>query len=101
MIKRKQSAKRKIEEGLKDVREGRIIPIKDMLIKKRKLPPRKPLRVKGKPASEIIIEERGRTLKEHIAEHMKDPEFRKAWHDLDPEFGLIEEMLKAGEKKNK
>jgi len=41
---------------------------------------------------------RGRTLKEHIAEHMKDPEFKKAWHDLDPEFELLESLLKAREK---
>jgi len=41
---------------------------------------------------------RGRTLKEHIAERMKDPEFRKAWHDLDPEFELLEGLLKAREK---
>ena len=41
---------------------------------------------------------RGRTLKEHIAERMKDPEFRKAWHDLDPEFELLETFIKAREK---
>lgn len=41
---------------------------------------------------------RGRTLKEHIAEHMKNPEFRKAWRDLDPEFELLESMIKAREK---
>ena len=41
---------------------------------------------------------RGRTLEEHLAEHMKDPEFKKAWHDLDPEFELIESMVKAREK---
>ena len=41
---------------------------------------------------------RGRTLKEHITERMKDPEFRKAWHDLDPEFELLESLLKAREK---
>lgn len=70
-------------------------------LKKRALTPLKPIKTKGRPASEIIIEERGRTLKEHIAEHMKDPEFRKAWQNLNPEFGLMEEMLKTGEKKNK
>lgn len=42
---------------------------------------------------------RGRTLKEHIAEQMKDPEFKKAWHDLDPEFELLESMIKVREKK--
>lgn len=41
---------------------------------------------------------RGRTLEEHIAEHMKDPAFKKAWHDLDPEFALMESMIKAREK---
>ncbi len=38
---------------------------------------------------------RGRTLEEHIAEHMKKPEFKKAWHDLDPEFELLESFIKA------
>ncbi|MEW6214678.1 MAG: helix-turn-helix domain-containing protein [Nitrospirota bacterium] len=41
---------------------------------------------------------RGRTLEEHIAEQMKDHEFKKAWHDLDPEFELLESMIKAREK---
>jgi ribosome-binding protein aMBF1 (putative translation factor) len=41
---------------------------------------------------------RGRILEEHIAEHMKNPEFRKEWHDLDPEFELLESMIKAREK---
>ncbi len=41
---------------------------------------------------------RGRTLEEHIAENMKDPDFRKAWHDLDPEFELLESFIKAREK---
>lgn len=41
---------------------------------------------------------RGRTLEEHIAEHMKNPKFRKAWHDLDPEFELLESFIKAREK---
>jgi ribosome-binding protein aMBF1 (putative translation factor) len=41
---------------------------------------------------------RGRTLKEHIREKMKDPEFKKAWDDLDPEFALLEGMIKAREK---
>ena len=41
---------------------------------------------------------RGRTLEEHIAEHIKDPEFKKAWHNLDPEFELLESMIKAREK---
>ncbi|MEW6215603.1 MAG: helix-turn-helix transcriptional regulator [Nitrospirota bacterium] len=42
---------------------------------------------------------RGRTLEEHIAEHMKNPAFKKAWHDLDPEFELLESMIKVREKR--
>lgn len=42
---------------------------------------------------------RGRTLEEHIAEHMKDPSFKKAWHNLDTEFELLESMIKARERK--
>jgi transcriptional regulator with XRE-family HTH domain len=30
---------------------------------------------------------------------MKDPEFKKAWHELDPEFELLESMIKAREKR--
>lgn len=41
---------------------------------------------------------RGRTLEEHIAEHMKDLKFKKAWHDLDTEFELLESMINAREK---
>ena len=41
---------------------------------------------------------RGRTLEEHIAEHMKNPKFKKAWHDLDTEFELLESLLQAREK---
>lgn len=41
---------------------------------------------------------RGRTLKEHIAEKMASPVFKKAWHDLDTEFGLLESMIKARER---
>jgi ribosome-binding protein aMBF1 (putative translation factor) len=41
---------------------------------------------------------RGRTLKEYITEQMKNPEFKKAWHDLDTEFELFESMIKAREK---
>lgn len=41
---------------------------------------------------------KGRTLEEHIADHMKNPKFRKAWHDLDPEFELLESFIKAREK---
>lgn len=41
---------------------------------------------------------RGRTVKEHIKERMKHPEFKKAWKGLDSEFELIESMLKARER---
>ncbi len=41
---------------------------------------------------------RGKTLEEHIAENMKDPAFKEAWHDLDPEFELLESFIKAREK---
>lgn len=41
---------------------------------------------------------RGRTLKEYIEEQMKDPEFKKGWDDLDPEFAVLEAMIKAREK---
>jgi ribosome-binding protein aMBF1 (putative translation factor) len=41
---------------------------------------------------------RGRTIEEHIKEQMKDPAFKKAWHDLDTEFELLESMIKAREK---
>ena len=41
---------------------------------------------------------RGRTLKEHIREKMKNPEFRKAWYDLDAEFELLESMIRAREE---
>lgn len=43
--------------------------------------------------------ERGRTLEEHIEESMKDPEFKKAWDDLEPEFELLGSMIKARERK--
>jgi len=42
---------------------------------------------------------RGRTLEERIAEHMKDSEFKKTWHELDPEFVFLESMIKAREKR--
>jgi ribosome-binding protein aMBF1 (putative translation factor) len=41
---------------------------------------------------------KGTTLEAHIKEQMKDPEFKKAWHDLDTEFELLESMIKAREK---
>lgn len=39
------------------------------------------------------------TFKEHLNERMKDPDFKKVWHDLDPEFELLESFIKAREKK--
>lgn len=36
-----------------------------------------------------------KTLEEVIAEHMKDPEFKKEWDALEPEFRRISEELKA------
>lgn len=41
---------------------------------------------------------RGRTLTEYIAEQMRNPEFKKAWEDLDPEFQVLKAMIKAREK---
>lgn len=41
---------------------------------------------------------RGRTLKEYIAEQMKNPGFRRAWEDLEPEFQVLKAMIKAREK---
>lgn len=41
---------------------------------------------------------RGRTLKSYIAEQMKNPEFKKAWDDLNPEFQILKAMIKAREK---
>lgn len=39
------------------------------------------------------------TFKDYLNEQMKAPEFKKAWHDLDPEFELLESFIKAREKK--
>ena len=41
---------------------------------------------------------KGRTLKEYIAEQMRNPQFKKAWEDLDPEFQVLKAMIKAREK---
>lgn len=41
---------------------------------------------------------KGRTIKEHIKEKMSRPEFKKAWDKIDPEFELIESMLKARQR---
>jgi predicted transcriptional regulator len=38
------------------------------------------------------------SFKKHLDESMKDPAFRKAWHDLDPEFELLESIIKTREK---
>ena len=40
---------------------------------------------------------RGRTIKEDIEERMKDPAFKKAWHDLDGEFEVLESIIKTRE----
>lgn len=41
---------------------------------------------------------RGRKLKDYIADQMKNPDFKKAWSDLDPEFQVLKAMIKAREK---
>jgi ribosome-binding protein aMBF1 (putative translation factor) len=41
---------------------------------------------------------RGRTLKEHIREKMKNPDFKKTWQELDPEFALLETLIRAREE---
>jgi transcriptional regulator with XRE-family HTH domain len=41
---------------------------------------------------------KGRSLQEHISEKMKEPEFRKAWNDLDAEFNILEMVIKAREE---
>jgi len=41
---------------------------------------------------------RGRTLKEHINEKMGQPEFKRAWVDLDSEFSILEGIIKARKK---
>lgn len=38
------------------------------------------------------------SFKKHLAEQMKKPAFKKAWHDLDSEFELLGSMIKAREK---
>lgn len=45
-----------------------------------------------------MVYTRGRTVKEHIAEKMKNPKFAEAWHSLDTEFELLESVIKAREK---
>ncbi|GEM_PF-3972010 len=46
----------------------------------------------------IKIEINGRTLQEHISKKMKEPEFEKAWNDLDAEFNVLEILMKTGKK---
>lgn len=41
------------------------------------------------------MDKKGRTIKQHTREKMKDPAFKKAWKALNTEFELIESMLKA------
>lgn len=41
---------------------------------------------------------KGRSLQKHISEKMKDPEFKKAWNDLDTEFDVLEMVIKAREE---
>lgn len=41
---------------------------------------------------------RGTTLEAHKAELMKNPKFRKALEELQPEFDLMEKMIIAREK---
>ena len=38
---------------------------------------------------------RGTTLEEHKTELMRNPKFRKAWEELQPEFDLMEKMIIA------
>lgn len=41
---------------------------------------------------------RGRTLKQYTDQQKAVPEFKKAWDRLDPEFELLESLLKARER---
>lgn len=42
----------------------------------------------------------GRTYKEFLNEKLKDPEFRKEWDELEPEYQLIKAMLHARDEQN-
>ena len=42
----------------------------------------------------------GRTYKEFLNEKLKDPEFKKEWDELEPEFQLIKAMLRAREQQH-
>lgn len=37
----------------------------------------------------------GRTYREFLEEKMKNPEFKKEWDEMKPEFQLIRAMLRA------
>jgi ribosome-binding protein aMBF1 (putative translation factor) len=41
---------------------------------------------------------RGRMVREHLEEKMRDREFRKAWHGLEEEFEVLESIIRAREK---
>ena len=42
----------------------------------------------------------GRTYKEFLDEKLKDPEFKKEWDELEPEFQLIKGLLQGREEQN-
>lgn len=41
---------------------------------------------------------KARTLQDYIAQQMQKPGFKKAWHELDSEFELLESMLALRER---
>lgn len=41
----------------------------------------------------------GRTYREFLNEKLKDPEFKKEWDEMEPEFQLIKAMLKGREER--
>ena len=41
---------------------------------------------------------KARTLQDYIAQQMQKPGFKKAWHELDAEFELLESMLALRER---
>ena len=42
----------------------------------------------------------GRTYKEYLNEKLKDPEIKKEWDELEPEFQLIRMMIKARDERH-
>ncbi len=42
----------------------------------------------------------GRSYREYLNEKLKDPEFKKEWDEMEPEFQLIKAMLKGREEQN-